>query len=86
MARGAVESGQIARAEQSAGIVTGVPAVQHARALIRGGRRVRISNVRSWLLADYSADPSGARTWRIEKDRADTGVVGDLVSHGFDLA
>jgi hypothetical protein len=45
MGRGARESGQIARAAQDAGIVTGVgfnyrhaPAVQHARALIRGGR------------------------------------------------
>src|ERR1019366_67704 len=93
MGRGAVESPQIARAAQRAGIVTGVgfnyrqaPAVQHARALIRGGRLGRITNVRCWLLADYSADPSGARTWRFEKDRAGTGVLGDLVSHGFDLA
>jgi predicted dehydrogenase len=93
MGRGARESGQIARAAQDAGIVTGVgfnyrhaPAVQHARALIRGGRLGRVTNVRCWLLADYSADPSGALTWRFEKERAGSGVLGDLASHGFDLA
>jgi predicted dehydrogenase len=93
MGRGATESGEIARAAQDAGIVTGVgfnyrhaPAVEHARELIRGGRLGRITNVRCWLLADYSSDPSGARTWRFEKERAGSGVLGDLVSHGFDLA
>jgi len=93
MGRGSAESGEIARAAHRAGIVTAVgfnyrqaPAVQHARAMIQGGRLGRITNVRCWLLADYSADPSGARTWRFEKDRAGTGVLGDLVSHGFDLA
>jgi predicted dehydrogenase len=93
MGRGAAESGEIAQAAQDAGIVTGVgfnyrhaPAVEHARELIRGGRLGRITNVRCWLLADYSADPSGARTWRFEKERAGSGVLGDLVSHGFDLA
>jgi len=93
MGRGATESGEIARAAQDAGIITGVgfnyrhaPAVQHARELIRAGGLGRVTNVRCWLLADYSADPSGARTWRFEKERAGTGVLGDLVSHGFDLA
>jgi predicted dehydrogenase len=93
MGRGAMESGEIARAAQDAGIVTGVgfnyryvPALQHARALIRGGRLGRVTNIRCWLLADYSADPSGALTWRFEKERAGSGVLGDLASHGFDLA
>jgi len=93
MGRSAAESGEIARAAQDAGIVTSVgfnyrhaPAVQHARELIRGGRLGRLTNVRCWLLADYSADPSGALTWRFEKELAGTGVLGDLVSHGFDLA
>lgn len=93
MGRGAAESAAIALAAQDAGIVTGVgfnyrhaPAVEHARALIRRGEIGRVTNVRCWLLADYSADPSGARTWRFEKERAGTGVLGDLVSHGFDLA
>lgn len=93
MGRGAAESGEIARAAQDAGIVTAVgfnyrqaPAVQHARALIRAGRLGRITNVRCWLLADYSSDPQGALTWRFEKGRAGSGVLGDLVSHGVDLA
>jgi predicted dehydrogenase len=93
MGRGAQESGEIALAARDAGIVTGVgfnyrhaPAVEHARALIRRGEIGRVTNVRCWLLADYSSDPSGARTWRFEKERAGSGVLGDLVSHGFDLA
>jgi predicted dehydrogenase len=93
MGRGVEESREIARAAAAAGIVTGVgfnyrhaPAVQHARALIRNGTLGRITNVRCWLLADYSSDPAGALTWRFERDRAGSGVLGDLLTHGFDLA
>jgi predicted dehydrogenase len=93
MGRGLAESDDIARAASRAGLVTAVsfsyrhpPAVAHARALIRAGRLGAVTNVRVSFLAGYSADPAGALTWRFERDKAGSGVLGDLLSHGFDLA
>ena len=93
MGRGAAESAEIHRAVESAGLVTCVgfnyrnaPAIQKARQLIRGGALGRITNISVKLLADYAADPAGALTWRFERERAGSGVLGDLLSHGVDLA
>jgi predicted dehydrogenase len=93
MGRGADESADIARAAMGAGIVTAVgfnyrhaPAVARARELIRSGALGRITNVRVSLLADYSADPRGALTWRFQTGLAGSGVLGDLLSHGADVA
>lgn len=93
MGRGVAESGEIARAAADAGLVTSVgfnyrhaPAVTHARELVKSGALGTVTNVRVSLLADYSADPEGALTWRFSRDRAGTGVLGDLLSHGADLA
>lgn len=92
MGRGAHESRDIARAADDAKLVTAVgfnyrhaPAVAHARRLVREGAIGRITNLRVSLLADYSSDPAGALTWRFMRDRAGTGVLGDLLSHGADL-
>ena len=38
------------------------------------------------MLADYSAHPDGALSWRFDPEYAGTGVLGDLASHGLDLA
>ncbi|RWZ64537.1 Gfo/Idh/MocA family oxidoreductase [Labedella populi] len=93
MGRGATESAEIARAATEAGIVTSVgfnyrhaPAVARARELVRSGALGPITNVRVSLLADYSADPRGALTWRFQTGLAGSGVLGDLLSHGADLA
>lgn len=89
----AVQSLEIAEAVEAAGLITAVgfnyrhaPAVEHARSLVRGGALGRITDVHVRLNADYCADPDGPRTWRFVRDRAGTGVLGDLLSHGFDLA
>jgi len=91
MGRSSTESRTIA--EAAAGLMTSVgfnyrqaPAIAHARQLIRDGKLGRITNIRGSLLADYSADPKGAFTWRFERERSGSGVLGDLMSHGFDLA
>jgi predicted dehydrogenase len=93
MGRGLAESDDIARAAEGAGVVTAVgfgyrnpPAVAKARELIASGRLGRITNVRVSFLADYSSDPDDPLTWRFERGRAGSGVYGDLLSHGFDLA
>ncbi len=93
MGRYASDSRAIHDAVRSAGVVTSVgfnyrhaPAIQRARALVRSGRLGRITNVRGSLLADYSSDPAAPLTWRFERERAGSGVLGDLLSHGLDLA
>jgi predicted dehydrogenase len=93
MGRGLAESDAIARAAAKAGVVTAVgfnyrnpPAVAKARELIASGRLGRVTNVRVSFLADYSSSPDGALMWRFIRDQAGSGVYGDLLSHGFDLA
>jgi predicted dehydrogenase len=62
------------------------PAVEHARELIRSGAIGRVTNAEVVLNADYAAHPLGALSWRFERALGGPGVLGDLVSHGVDLA
>lgn len=62
------------------------PAVEAARALIASGDIGTVTHVRIRLFSDYAAHPEGALTWRYEKERGGSGVLGDLASHGADLA
>jgi predicted dehydrogenase len=89
----AAEAAQVVEAAAAAQVVTGVgftyrhaPAIEHAKRLVKDGAVGRVTNMHCKLNADYSADPRGARTWRFEKAKAGPGVLGDLLSHGFDLA
>jgi predicted dehydrogenase len=87
------EAAEVVAAAEAARLVTGVgftyrhaPAVEYAKSLIAGGAVGRVTNIRCKFDADYSADPRGPRTWRFERAKAGSGVLGDLLSHGFDLA
>ncbi|MGO4957502.1 Gfo/Idh/MocA family protein [Luteococcus sp. Sow4_B9] len=89
----AQQSREIAEGAQQAGLVTAVgfnyrhePAVERMRELVRTGRLGRVTNVRVWLIADYASAPDGPLTWRYSREKAGAGVVGDLMSHGVDLA
>ncbi|GAA3806199.1 Gfo/Idh/MocA family oxidoreductase [Streptomyces coacervatus] len=62
------------------------PAVEAARELIASGAIGTVTHVRIRLFSDYAAHPEGALTWRYEKERGGSGVLGDLASHGTDLA
>jgi predicted dehydrogenase len=62
------------------------PAVEHARALIAHGEIGTVTNARFRLLSDYAAHPQGALSWRFQQAQGGAGVLGDLVSHGVDLA
>ncbi|MET8076419.1 Gfo/Idh/MocA family oxidoreductase [Streptomyces sp. NPDC005303] len=62
------------------------PAVETARELIAAGEIGTVTHVRVRLLSDYAAHPQGALTWRFERERGGSGVLGDLASHGADLA
>ncbi|MFF0014191.1 Gfo/Idh/MocA family protein [Streptomyces sp. NPDC005374] len=62
------------------------PAVESARELIASGELGTVTHVRVRLFSDYAAHPQGALTWRYERERGGSGVLGDLASHGADLA
>jgi predicted dehydrogenase len=61
------------------------PAVEYAKTLIADGGIGEITNVRGTFLADYSADPKGALSWRFIRSLAGSGVLGDLMGHLVDL-
>jgi predicted dehydrogenase len=61
------------------------PAVQAARELVRDGRLGTVTHARFRLFSDYAAHPEGALTWRYERARGGSGVLGDLAAHGVDL-
>ncbi len=91
--RSAADAAAIASSVRKAGVQSAVgfnyrnaPAVELARTLVTDGRLGRIESVEVRLLADYSAHPDGALSWRFDPEYAGTGVLGDLASHGFDLA
>ncbi|GAA3209384.1 Gfo/Idh/MocA family oxidoreductase [Streptomyces thermocoprophilus] len=62
------------------------PAVEAARDLIASGEIGTVTHARVRLFSDYAAHPEGALTWRYERARGGSGVLGDLASHGVDLA
>ena len=62
------------------------PAVAAARELIAAGEIGTVTHCRVRFFSDYAAHPEGALTWRYEKERGGSGVLGDLASHGVDLA
>ena len=62
------------------------PAVEAARDLVASGEIGAVTHVRIRLFSDDAAHPQGALTWRYERERGGSGVLGDLASHGADLA
>jgi predicted dehydrogenase len=63
-----------------------VPAVEAARQMIASGEIGAVTHARIRLFSDYAAHPEAALTWRYERERGGSGVLGDLASHGVDLA
>jgi predicted dehydrogenase len=61
------------------------PAVEAARELIASGALGTVTHARFRLFSDYAAHPEGALTWRYERSRGGSGVLGDLAAHGVDL-
>ncbi|MFF9087712.1 Gfo/Idh/MocA family protein [Streptomyces sp. NPDC014991] len=62
------------------------PAVEAAHELIVSGGIGAVTHARVRLFSDYAAHPDSALTWRYERERGGSGVLGDLASHGADLA
>ncbi|MGW3243839.1 Gfo/Idh/MocA family protein [Streptomyces sp. NPDC001070] len=63
-----------------------VPAVAYARRLIADGRLGTIRHVRVTYLQDWLVDPDFPLTWRLEREYAGSGALGDLGAHAVDLA
>jgi predicted dehydrogenase len=61
------------------------PAVAAARELIAAGELGTVTHARFRLFSDYAAHPDGALSWRFERARGGSGVLGDLAAHGVDL-
>jgi predicted dehydrogenase len=89
----AADSRAIATAVSESGVQAAVgfnyrnaPAVTAARQMIKEGELGSVTHARFQLFSDYAAHPEGALTWRFERERGGSGVLGDLASHGVDLA
>ncbi|MFV0252560.1 MAG: Gfo/Idh/MocA family protein [Beutenbergiaceae bacterium] len=63
-----------------------VPAIGLARQLVRQGRLGTIRQVRALYLQDWIVDESFPLTWRLQRDRAGAGALGDIGSHIVDAA
>ncbi len=63
-----------------------VPAVQLAKKLIDEGRIGKIYHWRAVYLQDWIMDPNFPLVWRLNKDAAGSGTLGDLGAHIVDLA
>jgi predicted dehydrogenase len=62
-----------------------VPAVALARQLVQEGRIGEIRHVRAQYLQDWIADPEAPLSWRLDKDKAGSGALGDIGAHIVDL-
>ena len=83
----------VADAVKQAGVMGAVgfnyrnaPAVAAAKEMVESGELGIITHVRFRLFSDYAAHPEGALSWRFERERGGSGVLGDLAAHGVDLA
>lgn len=62
------------------------PAVMLAQQLIEQGKLGDIYHYRGTYLQDWIVDPNFPLVWRLEKDRAGSGALGDIAAHSIDLA
>ncbi|WP_307097895.1 Gfo/Idh/MocA family protein [Arthrobacter sp. V1I9] len=61
-----------------------VPALALAKEMIAAGRLGTVRQVRAAYLQDWLADESAPMTWRLTKDTAGSGALGDIASHAID--
>ena len=62
-----------------------VPAIGLARQLVAEGRLGQIRHVRAQYLQDWIADPAAPMSWRLDKQKAGSGALGDIGAHIVDL-
>jgi predicted dehydrogenase len=62
-----------------------VPATTLAREFVASGRLGTIRQVRAEYLQDWLADAEAPLTWRLQKEHAGSGALGDIGAHAIDL-
>jgi predicted dehydrogenase len=62
-----------------------VPAVTVMRQLVAAGRIGEIRHVRAVYLQDWIVDPQFPLVWRLQRDKAGSGALGDIGAHIVDL-
>ena len=87
------EAREMVEAAERAGVVAAVnfnyrrvPAVQLARQLIASGQLGEIRHWRAVYLQDWINDPSFPLVWRLKKELAGSGALGDIAAHIVDLS
>nr|BFE34220.1 Gfo/Idh/MocA family oxidoreductase [Actinomadura rugatobispora] len=63
-----------------------VPALTLARRMVADGRLGTLRHVRAQYLQDWLTDPRSPLVWRLQKDRAGSGALGDIGAHIIDAA
>jgi predicted dehydrogenase len=61
-----------------------VPAIGLARRLVTEGRLGRLRHVRAQYLQDWLVDTEHPLVWRLRKERAGSGALGDIAAHIVD--
>jgi predicted dehydrogenase len=87
------EAGEMVVAARNAGVVNmvnfnyrRVPAVQFAHHLVTSGQLGEIRHWRAVYLQDWILDPNFPLVWRLQKELAGSGALGDIGAHIVDLA
>jgi len=62
-----------------------VPAVTLMRQMVASGRLGAIRHVRAVYLQDWIVDPAFPLVWRLQREQAGSGALGDIGSHIVDL-
>lgn len=63
-----------------------VPAISYAQQLVANKKLGRIFHIRSRYLQDWIVNPNFPLVWRLQKDLAGSGALGDIASHIIDMA
>lgn len=87
------EAREMMEAAEQAGVVAmvnfnyrRVPAVQFAKQLIESGKLGEIRHWRAVYLQDWINDPAFPLVWRLRKEIAGSGALGDIAAHIVDLS
>lgn len=64
----------------------GLPAIKLARQLIESGKIGEIYHFRGFYFQDFSLSPDFPFVWRMDKELAGAGIIGDKGAHVVDLA
>jgi predicted dehydrogenase len=93
LANSAAEARRVVDAVERAGVkhmlmfnYRRVPAVAYARQFMETGRLGQIYRYRGAYLQDWVVDPERPHSWRMQKEYAGSGALGDIGSHAVDLA